>query len=344
MDITRPQQHAPRIFTLKDIEKVASLPFFQGALIEAISLGFVAFSQNKFFAAAIQTMGAPPMAPFEAQSTDNYAAQTCVKSGYFQGNPYYVIKVASGGSPWENAGLMQVYSQTNGRLKALLLDEGVLTELRTAAVGALAARLLAPKTINRIGIVGTGVQARYQLGMLECVTECRDALVWGRSPQNVVKYCKEMRDKGWRIESVEDADDLLQQCELIVTTTNAREPVLGTSGVAPLKGALITCIGSDTPGKIELDVSLVEKATLLVADNPPQSKERGEFQWVLAQGRNTLEQIMPLGRLCQSKDFQQDPNDDKSFTIFDSSGVALQDCVVAQMVYEALINTDGEVA
>jgi ornithine cyclodeaminase len=252
--------------------------------------------------------------------------------------------VASGGFPFENSGLMQVYSQTTGRLKALLLDEGILTELRTAAVGALAAKLLAPKTIHKIGIVGTGVQARYQLGMLECVTECRDALVWGRTPENVAKYCQEMREKGWRIESVENADELLQQCELIVTTTNSREPILGTTGVTPLKGALITCIGSDAVGKIELDVSLVERANILVADDPLQSKERGEFQSVLGQGRKTLEQIMPLGKLCHSKEFHRDPKDVQSFIIFDSSGIALQDCVVAQMIYEALMNEEGEVA
>jgi ornithine cyclodeaminase len=344
MDIDSPPQHVPRIYTLKDIESVTCLPSFQGALIEAISNGFVSFAQNKFFAAAIQTMGAPPMAPFGADSLEGYAAQTCVKSGYFQGNPYYVIKVASGGYPHENSGLMQIYSQTNGRLKALLLDEGILTELRTAAVGALAAKLLAPKKINKIGIVGTGVQARFQLEMLERVTDCRDALVWGRTPENVTKYCKEMREKGWNIESVENADELLPQCELIVTTTNSREPVLGTTGVAPLKGALITCVGSDSVGKIELDVSLVERANILVADDPLQSKERGEFQTVLGQGRKTLEQIMPLGKLCYSKELQRDPKDDESFTIFDSSGIALQDCVVAQMIYEALMNQEGEVA
>lgn len=342
MDIDSPQQHVPRIYTLKDIEEVTSLPSFQGALIEAISNGFVSFAQNKFFAAPIQTMGAPPMAPFA--KVEGYAAQTCVKSGYFQGNPYYVIKVANGGYPHENSGLMQIYSQTNGRLKAILLDEGVLTELRTAAVGALAAKLLAPKKIHKIGIVGTGVQARYQLGMLERVTDCRDVLVWGRTPENVAKYCQEMREKGWRIESVGNADDLLQQCELIVTTTNSREPILGTTGLAPLKGALITCIGSDAIGKIELDVSLVERAHILVADDPLQSKEIGEFQSVVGQGTKTLEQIMPLGSVCLSKDFHRDPEDDQSVIIFDSSGIALQDCVVAQMIYEALMNQEGEVA
>jgi ornithine cyclodeaminase len=341
---TQQKQHVPRIYALEDIEKVTSLPSFQGALIEAISNGFVAFSNNKFSAAAIQTMGAPPLGPFvvaAAMPAKDYAAQTCVKSGYFQDNPYYVIKVGSGGTPWENAGLMQVYSQSTGRLAALLLDDGVLTELRTAAVGALAAKMLAPKPIRRIGIVGTGVQARYQLQMLEYVTDCREVLVWGRSAEKVDAYIHEMKQKGWLIKKAETADELLLQCELVVTTTNAREPVLGTTGVVPPKGALITCIGSDAPGKMELDVSLVVKASILVADNPPQSQERGEFQSVLGQGKKMLEQVVPLGQICQSKEFHRVPNDE-SLIIFDSSGVALQDCVVAQMVYEALINSEGQ--
>jgi hypothetical protein len=92
MDIASPQQLVPRIYTLIDIEKVTCLPSFQGALIEAISNGFVGFAQNRFFTAPIQTMGAPPMAAFDADEREEYAAQTCVKSGYFKGNPYYVIK------------------------------------------------------------------------------------------------------------------------------------------------------------------------------------------------------------------------------------------------------------
>lgn len=145
-------QIVPQIFTLQEINKATSSLTFAADLVKAIGDGFVAYSNGKFNACPIQTMGAPPMAPFQDSNKAEYAAQTCVKSGYLTGESHYVIKVASGGYPFpSNSGLMQVFSQTTGRLEALLLDEGILTELRTAAVGAVVAKILAPKNISCIG-------------------------------------------------------------------------------------------------------------------------------------------------------------------------------------------------
>jgi ornithine cyclodeaminase len=237
---------------------------------------------------------------------------------------------------------MQVYSQKTGRLEELLLDEGVLTELRTAAVGALAARLLAPKDIQTIGILGTGVQARYQLAMLPAVTGCTNVLVWGRSTSKVIGLIEEMNSKGWHLSAAGTPDQLLERCDLIVTTTCSRDPVLGNT-VSTLKtmrknktgGLLIVCIGADAPGKIELNpASLVAEADLLVADTRSQSIERGEFQKAADDGLIQPESIIPLGGLIQKTDLHRargDLNDDR-LIIFDSSGVALQDCVVASLV------------
>jgi ornithine cyclodeaminase len=224
-------------------------------------------------------------------------------------------------------------------LEALLLDDGVLTELRTAAVGALAAKLLAPKQIRKIGLLGTGVQARYQLSMLANITACRHVVVWGRTESNAESFQTEMQDKGWNVELVKDPNDLLEFCDLIVTTTSAREAILGVDlDWSKLKGrgVHITCIGSDAAGKSELAMSLVEKADLLVADHLLQTKERGEFEQAIATGLVTLESIVPLGKLVEQPDWHRQAKDDNRLTIFDSSGVALQDCVVAEMVYETL--------
>ena len=164
------EQAIPHIFNLQSINKATSSPTFANNLIDAIGKGFILYSKGQFNACPIQTMGAPPMAPFQSQlhtekteSDPEYAAQTCVKSGYLTGESHYVIKVASGGYPLpSNSGLMQVFSQTTGRLEALLLDEGILTELRTAAVGALAAKYLAPKTIHMIGERNVNVNRENQ--------------------------------------------------------------------------------------------------------------------------------------------------------------------------------------
>ena len=90
-----PKEH-PKIYSLEDIEKVVSAPGFRTKLIDGIRDGFVAFEKGEFFAAPIQTLGLPP---FPFVEVDGYAAQTCVKSGYFRGHDHYVIKVASGGHP-----------------------------------------------------------------------------------------------------------------------------------------------------------------------------------------------------------------------------------------------------
>ncbi|EEC48235.1 predicted protein [Phaeodactylum tricornutum CCAP 1055/1] len=326
-------QTIPDLYTLDQIQAITDTATFRNDLIKAISQGFVAFENGLFVAAPIQTLGAPPTIPFVANHP-NYAAQTCVKSGYFAQHPYYVIKVASGGTPWPNSGLLQVYSQRTGRLEALLLDEGVLTELRTAAVGALAAQLLAPKCILRIGVLGTGVQARYQLLLLQSVTECREVLVWGRNRQHTEKFQAEMKHSGWKVEIATAVDDLLSKCDLVLTTTCAREAILGKS-VSKLskKGQLIVCIGSDAPGKRELSDVVLNTAELLVADHVPQSRERGEFQYL---DSSKVAGIIPFGALIGQPEFHRKDSGDDRTILFDSSGVALQDCVIAQMVYDAL--------
>lgn len=284
------------------------------------------------------------MAPFV--NAENYSAQTCVKSGYITGGDHYVIKVASGGHPHPNSGLMQLYSQKTGKLEMLLLDDGLLTELRTAAIGALAARILAPDLSEEaacIGILGTGVQARYQLQYLAHVTECRNVRVWGRTEKNTMQFIEDMEAEGWKVSAVRSPQDLLQPadddwyCPLIVTTTSSREPLLKLIECQSTKRARhITCIGSDSTGKLELDPKLVAAADLLVADSRLQTQERGEFEDAIKQGLISLEMIYELGELAQKKALWRSNENDDRLTIFDSSGVAVQDCIIASMVAQSM--------
>ena len=333
------RQQIPKLYSLKQIQKVIEKDSFQKSLLAAIREGFRSYSRGEFNACPIQTMGAPPMAPFVANVND-YAAQTCVKSGYVTGASSYVIKVASGGYPHSNSGLMQVYSQATGRLEALLLDEGILTELRTAAAGAVAALLLAPRRIERIGILGSGVQARYQLRFLSQVTECRHVLMWGRTTAKTNDFVTEMSREGWIVEIASDPDELLRTCDLIVTTTSAREPLLGKTTVGRKKAQHITCIGADAPGKTELDLKLVCEADLLVADCLMQTQERGEYEAVIRDGLVQADSIVELGSLVDRRELQRKTLYDERLTIFDSSGVAVQDCIIATMAHNALMEAE----
>jgi ornithine cyclodeaminase len=231
----------------------------------------------------------------------------------------------------KNSGLMQVYSQETGRLEALLLDEGILTELRTAAAGAVAVKYLGPSTVNRIGMVGTGIQARYQLRYLKQVTECRNVLLWGRTQEKAEALKEELLKEGWEVEVAHCANELLESCNIIVTTTCAREAILDGAVTGPL---LIVCIGADSVGKQELSVELVSKADCLVCDSLLQTQERGEFQHAIREGKVELEKsVQEIGKVVAAGDAS---SGDSNLCIFDASGVAVQDCVVAQMVYESL--------
>ena len=121
---------------------------------------------------------------------------------------------------------MLVFSQNTGALEAVLLDQGHLTDIRTAVAGAIAAKYLALARVGRIGIVGTGVQARLQLEYLAPVTDCRDVLAWGRGEGQLAAYQRDMSEKGFRVSTTTDARDIVASCNLIVTTTPATRPVL----------------------------------------------------------------------------------------------------------------------
>ena len=119
--------------------------------------------------------------------------------------------------------------------------------MRTAAAGAVAAKHLAPKTVHRIGIVGTGVQARMQLEVLQDVVDCQSCLIWGRDPSKVQLMVEDLRAKssvrawGLQINPAGSLDDLVSQCNLIVTTTSARSPLIRADRVQ--KGTHITGAG-----------------------------------------------------------------------------------------------------
>lgn len=335
----------PRIYTLSQIQRAIDSPDgnFEVDLIQAVQESFVAYSAGKFNAAAIATLGAPPLAPYGSNHETNYAAQTCIKSGYMTGDDHFVIKVASGGYPLPcNTGLLQVFSQTTGRLESLLLDEGILTEHRTAAAGAVAAKYLAPKNVSCIGIIGTGVQARYQLQYLKFVIKnCRNIMVWGRTASNVAIFVEESVRNGWAATVADSPSDLFEQCDLIVTTTSARKALLhcSTNPVCDRRPKHITCIGADCPGKMECDSQLVASADMVVADSLVQTVERGEFQTAVRSGILKLENVVEFGDLILNMPHLHRSENDDRLTIFDSSGVAAQDCAVAKLVSKLLDET-----
>lgn len=268
---------------------------------------------------------------------DNPPGDVHIKYGYLRNDDYYVIKIASGfyensklGLP-SNSGLMLLYKKQTGELEAILCDEGYLTDVRTAVAGAVAAKHLAPKNVERIGIVGTGVQALLQLEHLRAIRECRTVLVWGRDAQKCHDYASKAQQLGFEVEIAQHANDVLTDCSLIVTTTASTEPVL-TGQAKP--GTHITAVGSDTHLKQELASSILQAADVVVADSIEQCLLRGEIHKAIKNGVLQQSELLELGVVVA--DSTHGRKSESDVTIADLTGVAVQDISIAKAVYLAL--------
>lgn len=261
-----------------------------------------------------------------------------IKYGYVQGDELYVVKIASGfarnpdlGLPTGD-GMMVLFRQATGEPAALLLDRGHLTDLRTAAAGAVCARHLAPPRVSRIGILGTGVQARAQLRHLQGVVDCKRVLAWGRRPEACEAYAQEMRAEGYEVDTAAEPAEIAASCELIVTATAATEPLLRAADVRP--GTHITAMGSDTPDKQELEAQILASPAAVVVDSIPQSRERGEVARAVHAGALTESDVVELGDVVAGRAPGRETPE--QVTIADLTGVAVQDVRIASAALRAL--------
>ncbi len=312
-----------KLITLDQIKQ--ALPSIN--LIESIEAGFAAYSQGR---AVVPPVGELIM--------EEPPGDVHIKYGYLSGDDYYVIKIASGfydnpklNLPSSN-GLMLLFSQKTGELQSILLDEGHLTDLRTAVAGAIAAKYLAPKSVRGIGIVGTGIQARLQLQFLAQVTDCRQVVVWGRSQDKLDAYHAEMAPHGFSIKTTLDMAELGAACNLIVTTTPASKPLLLAEHVQP--GTHITAVGADAPHKQELELTILQQADLIVADSIPQCLVRGEIYQAIEASAITRDRLVELGQVILGEAAGRTSDD--QLTIADLTGVAVQDIQIAKAIYEAV--------
>ena len=317
------------VLQLHEIKRLLDIP----QLIAEIENGFVLYSEGQ--------VNVPPVGFLHF---DDPPGDVHIKYGYVSGDKYYVLKMASSfynnpelGLPASD-GLLLVFSQQTGQLELILLDKCWLTDMRTAAAGAVAAKHLAAKKIRHIGIVGTGVQARFQLEMLWDVVECQSCFVWGRDPTKVETMIKDLRGRdsiqawGLEIKVAQDLNDLVSKCNLIVTTTSAKSPLIRAEQVQ--KGTHITAMGADDHGKQELEAELLAKADLVVADSVSQCVDHGECFYAVQEMRIEESAILELGQVIKNPAIGRTSED--QITVVDLTGVAIQDIQIAKMVARAL--------
>lgn len=319
----------PNVLRLDQIRSLVDIP----QLIEDIEAGFVLYARGR--------VQVPPVGFLHF---DDPPGDVHIKYGSVTGGELYVVKMASGfpenprlGLPVGN-GVILVFSQRTGALELVLLDEGWLTDIRTAAAGAVAARHLAPSTVNHLGIVGTGVQAALQLELLQHVVDCRSCFMWGRNPAKVRALIEELEARpdirAWGVELREapDIGFLTSRCELIITATAARAPLIRADQVRP--GTHITAVGADDRGKQELEAALLGKADVVVADSIRQCIDHGECAHAVEDGALSAAAVRELGAVIENPALGR--TDEGQITVADLTGVAIQDIQVATMVHRAL--------
>jgi len=319
----------PKVLKLDEIKRLIDIP----QLIREIEIGFVLYSEDKVVV--------PPVGFLHF---DRPPGDVHIKYGYVKGDDFYVLKMASGF--YNNAelglsvadGLILVFSQQTGHLKLILLDECWLTDMRTAAAGAVAAKHLAPDNVHHIGIVGTGVQARMQLELLKGVVDCQSCFIWGRDANKVQRMIEDLQAReaiqawGLDLKAATQIDELLSESQLIVTTTSSKEPLIRADQVQ--KGKHITAMGSDDHGKQELEADVLAKADRVVADSVSQCVDHGECFHAVKGSAVEEGSILELGDVIKNPGLGRTSDD--QITVADLTGVAIQDIQIAKMVNNVL--------
>jgi len=317
----------PAVLNLDQIKEALKQIDPVEVIIKSIEEGFVAYSQGKVVV--------PPIGElvFEEPRGDTH-----IKYGYIRHDDFYVIKIASGfydniklGLP-TSSGLMLLFSQKTGELAAILIDEGYLTQVRTAAAGAVVGKYFAPKKVSRVGVFGAGVQGRMQVEYLLYVRDFEDVIVWGVNQEELDRYKADMTPTGFRIQTTFEPEEIASTCNVIITATPSYSPLLKAAQVR--KGTHITAMGSDTAEKQELDPAILKKADKLAVDSIPQSLLRGEVFKALEAGMIKKGDLVELGTAISDRKFQRQSDDE--ITVVDLTGVAVQDIQISKAVWRVV--------
>ncbi len=263
-----------------------------------------------------------------------------IKTAHVAGIPHIAVKVASGfydnparGLP-TGTGMMALFDASTGMPVALLLDNGYLTDVRTGAAGAVASDVLARSTIETVGVIGSGVQARHQVRCLREVRSFTRLVAWSIDADGLRQYCDEMRDTfGLDVFAANGPEAVTRAADVLVTATPSRKPIVSADWVRP--GTHVTALGSDGPGKQELDPRIVAAADLFVVDRLSQCRRLGELQHALAARLLREDEVYAeLGEIVAGN--KQGRSHDREITVADLTGVGFQDTAIASLAYEKL--------
>lgn len=297
-----------------------------------LDLDAIACVEAAFRALATKPVAMPPILRLDIPDAHG---EVDVKTAYVPGLESFAIKISPGffdnpqrGLPSVN-GLMLLLSATTGLTEAALFDNGYLTDIRTAAAGAVAAKYLARPDASTAAIFGAGVQARLQLRALKLVRPIARARLWARDPARAEAAARRLSDElGFPVAAISEPEAAVAGADIIVTTTPASAPIVRAEWLAP--GQHLTAMGSDAEGKNEIDPKLFARKICYVPDRLAQTRVLGELHHAIAVGIVAAAADFPeLGAVVAGT--APGRTGPEAITFADLTGTGVQDTAIATL-------------
>ncbi len=235
-----------------------------------------------------------------------------------------------------------LYSAQEGSELVAILEADRLGQMRTGAASGIATKYMSRPESSRIGIFGTGWQARAQILAACAVRPIKTVLAYGRDAERKEKFCKEMTDiLNIGVYPAATPEEAVKDMDIVITATDSKEPVFRGEWLA--KGTHVNAIGSNHISKREIDIETIRRSACVVVDSSEQAEmESGDLAKAVESGVFFWEDARELG-LVVTGEFpgREDPQE---ITIFESQGVAIEDVALAGKIYQSAVKAKiGEV-
>ena len=300
-----------------------------------LDLAAVECVENAFHALATKSVVMPPIMRLDILE---HNGEIDVKTAYIPGLDSLAIKISPGffdnpslGLPSVN-GLMVLFSTRTGLVEALLLDNGYLTDLRTAAAGAVAAKYLARADSRRVAVLGAGVQAGLQLEALMLVRDIDSACLWARDAEKATAAADRLSQRlAIPVSVCNDVAAAAEGADIIVTTTPSNRPILLAEHLAP--GQHVTAMGSDAEHKNEIDPLIIAERAKYFCDRLSQVRVLGELHHAIEQQLTpATAEFSELGQVIAHQRPGRDTETD--ITLCDLTGTGIQDTAIATLAFQ----------
>lgn len=271
----------------------------------------------------------------------NDLADIHVKSAAMKDCSIFTIKMAGWSQALVDQGeppsssMIAVFDADTCRPIAILQDDHLISDYRTAAAGALTTKMLARKNAKSVAIIGSGVQARMQALAVCLVRPIEVLTLWGRTPANCERLAARLRDDiaNVTIEIAETPDQAVRKCDIIIAATTAKAPIIEAEWLSP--GQHLTSVGSDDATKCEISSDTFRKADLVVVDEKTSARDYGNIHRALTtHDFDPLTEAIEIGDILNGNHPGRRTNDD--ITVASLVGLGIQDLAAVNTLFEKL--------